>query len=1019
MPKYKIKDPKSGKTLTVTSNRQPTQEEAQQIFAEQETTQLTEGKTQELSFEEEPIKLTEETIKKDPQWISAAKQVYQLNEGADAPELDSDEQYANYGLRYMGWFNYNLPKMGLEATQLKQGTDEQKQAFVTLMDMYDEKAASWAGAGRAALGILSDPSTYVGVGTFGTATAGAQALKQAIKEGVKQGTKTGLKEGAKIGALEGAAYATADNALRQTARINAGAQDAFDFGQSAKAAALGGSAGTVLGGTVGGIGGRSSAKKYQEKIQEIETKDLASQKQIETDPKLAAQKATEELKPDLQKFNREVAEDVRAEQNQVREDFQADLNLEINQKGIDVGIEILDELKIPRNPNVQISDQLFDALQLVNTQPIYKDSFLKILKKNNINEIEFAQLFKLGASDAGRRLAQLSVANRAMKDIGNELSGLAPKDGMATGLLRKFGDTAYKLDNIRRGLLVSQIATSMRNFTAQIGRVGVHTLTGAMDNALNATFNPLRRLFGNEAVDHTNSFGLLLNLTTDKKFAKDATEFATKYFVNEKDRLFNRYASDVADASQTQTMKGAQKVVDGLNFLNRMQEFYYRRGMFASSLEETLRKKGISLKEAVESNDISRITKADVEKAVDDALEFTYAKTPDNKLGKAFVDLSNSIPFITTGVVPFARFMTNAMKFQFQHSPLGPLALLSGKERAAVAKGDMSVFSKAMVGSALLMAAVEAKRRGFGGEKWYELKGTDGTTIDARPYFPMTPYLLVADLIVRTEDGRIPPDAKDILQGLTGAQFRTGTGLALIDSIINDVAGVDSEEKISKTITRFISDVLGSYLTPFRMFGDFTNQQQTFRTALPETQKFEDIPANVLEQFKRSIPGVRETLPELESPTRAAAPGRPEKVRIPFTDIQVPGPLARQLTGITVSEEKNPAEKELDRLGFKRRDILPYTGDQIADQLNAKYLGPVLEKVVSAVVQKDGYKKLSNPEKEIVMRGILKELRSTTKDYAVAENPQRFVKIYLDRLPRATRKLLKDEIQNIKQQLEK
>jgi hypothetical protein len=567
---------------------------------------------------------------------------------------------------------------------------------------------------------------------------------------------------------------------------------------------------------------------------------------------------------------------------------------------------------------------------------------------------------------------------------------------MATGLLRKFGDTAYKLDNIRRGLLVSQIATSMRNFTAQIGRVGVHTLTGAMDNALNATFNPLRRLFGNEAVDHTNSFGLLLNLTTDKKFAKDATEFATKYFVNEKDRLFNRYASDVADASQTQTMKGAQKVVDGLNFLNRMQEFYYRRGMFASSLEETLRKKGISLKEAVESNDISRITKADVEKAVDDALEFTYAKTPDNQLGKSFVNLSNSIPFITTGVVPFARFMTNAMKFQFQHSPLGPLALLSRKERAAVAKGDMGVFSKAMIGSALLMAAVEAKRRGFGGEKWYELKGTDGTTIDARPYFPMTPYLLVADLIVRTEDGRIPPDAKDILQGLTGAQFRTGTGLALIDSIINDVAGIDSEEKISKTITRFISDVLGSYLTPFRMFGDFTNQQQTFRTALPETQKFEDIPINVLEQFKRSIPGVRETLPELESPTRAAAPGRPEKVRLPFTDIQVPGPLARQLTGITVSEEKNPAEKELDRLGFKRRDILPYTGDQIADQLNAKYLGPVLEKVVSAVVQprkrncdERNFKRIKINHKRLCCSRkptkICKDiLRQTTKSYQKA-----------------------------------
>ena len=1017
MPKYEIKDPKSGKILIVDSNRQPTQEEAQKIFSEQaqETTEPALSPQEPLqpisppkTETPEPAKLTEKTIKKDQNWIAASKQVYELNEGVDAPKLDLDEQYANYGLRYMGWFNYNLPKMGLEATQLKQGTDEQKQAFVTLMDMYDEKAPSLQGFGRAVTGVLSDPSTYVGLGTFGTATAGAQALKQAIKEGVKQGTKAGLKRGAKIGALEGAAYATTDNALRQTARINAGAQGGFDFSQSAQAAGIGATAGGVLGGTIGGLGARSSAKKIQNKTEEPSVIDTET----------SFENAKSEIQPDLKKFNREVAEDIRSKQNKVKEDFQADINLELNQKGIDVGVEILDELKIPRNPNVQVSDQLFDVLQLVKNQPVYKDSFLKILKKNNINEIEFAQLFKLGASDAGRRLAQLSIAKKSMKEIGGELSGLAPQDGMATNLLTKFGDTAYKLDNIRRGLLVSQIATSMRNFTAQVGRVGMHTLTGAMDNVLNLTFNPLRKLFGNEAVDYSNSFGLLLNLTKDKKFAKDATEFTTKYFVNEKDRLFNRYASDVAVASQTQTMKGAQKVVDGLNFLNRMQEFYYRRGMFASSLEETLRKKGVSLKEAVENNDISKITKQDVEKAVDDSLEFTYAKTPENKLGKAFVDLSNSIPFITTGVVPFARFMTNAMKFQFQHSPLGPLSLLSKQERAAVAKGNMGVFSKAMIGSALLMGAVEAKRKGFGGEKWYELKGTDGTTIDARPYFPMTPYLLIADLIVRAEDGRIPPDAKDILQGLTGAQFRTGTGLALVDSVVNDLAGDPaSEEKISKTITRFISDVLGSYLTPFRMFGDFTNQQQKFRTTLPEKEYYEDIPTNVLGEFKRSIPGIRESLPEVQSPTRAEAPGRPEKVRIPFTDIEVPGPLARQLTGITVSEEKNPAEKELDRLGFKRRDILPYTGDRIIDQTNAKYLGPVVEKIVSAISQTDKYQKLNNIEKTAIMKGVLKELRATTKDYALAENPERFIRIYLGRLPKSTRKLLSEELKRIRQEL--
>ena len=548
----------------------------------------------------------------------------------------------------------------------------------------------------------------------------------------------------------------------------------------------------------------------------------------------------------------------------------------------------------------------------------------------------------------------------------------------------------------------------MRNFTAQVGRVGIHTLTKGMDNALNITFNPIRRLFGAEEapVDHTQTFDLLLNLTTNKKKAKDATEFATKYFANEKDRLFNNYASEVADASQSKTFKGAQKVVDGLNLLNRMQEFYYRRGMFTASLERTLKKKGISLDDAVKTNNLSGITKDDIQKAVDDALEFTYAKTPDNTLGKKFVELSNSIPFLTTGLIPFARFMANAMKFQFEHSPLGPLSLLSSKERAKVVAGDMGVFSRAMIGSSLLLGAIEAKRRGYGGEKWYEFRGTDGTTIDMRPYFPLTPYLLVADLIVRAEDGRITPSAKDIIQGLSGAQFRAGAGLTLIDDFINDMAGIESEEKIAKKVARFIGDVLGGYLTPARMFGDFINQQQTFRTSLPESQTVQDIPINVLQQFKTSIPGVRETLPEAESPTRAAAPGRPEQVRVPFTDIQVPGPLSRQLTGITVRQVKNLAEQEIDRLGLRRSDILPYTGDRIADQLLARFMGPVVENLVSRVVVSPSYQRLNNAKKELVLREVFKEIRKETKPFAEAKDKTRFAQIKYNKLSKNIRKII-------------
>ena len=433
-----------------------------------------------------------------------------------------------------------------------------------------------------------------------------------------------------------------------------------------------------------------------------------------------------------------------------------------------------------------------------------------------------------------------------------------------------------------------------------------------------------------------------------------------------------------------------------------MQEYYYRRGMFAATLDKTLKRKGVSLKEAVENNDMSKITQDDVSNAVDESLAFTYAKDPENEFGKRFVDFANSVPFITTAVFPFARFMTNAMEFQFKHSPLGPLSLLTSKERAKVAAGDMGVFSKSMLGSALLMGAIEAKREGYGGEKWYELKGTDGTTIDARPYFPLTPYLLVADLVVRSEQGRIPPDAKDIIQGLSGAQFRGGTGLALVDNVINEFSGIDSEEKINKAFARFGSDVLGGFLTPVRMFNDFIDQDQTFRTTEPTGKIVPDI----AQQLQRSVPVAQEQLPELESPTREAAPGRPETVRLPFSDIELPGPLTRQLTGVTVRQQKNIAEKEIDRLGLKRRDVLPYTGNAQADQLLAKYMGPVVENVVSRAVISPKYQSLDNPTKELVMREILKEIRKETKPFAQAEDPQRFAKIQYNRLSKNIRKII-------------
>ena len=276
MPTYNVTN-EEGVTLQITGEAPPTKEHLDKIFAQHKANKIENEPVKETLPEQ--IELTEESLKQNPKWIEASKSIYKWNEGENAPDLETDQDYADYGLNYMGMFNYNLPKMGVEAKQLETATDQQKLDFITLMDMYDQKASSWAGAGRLLKGLALDPTTYVGIGTLGAGTAGAQAVKQAIKEGVKQATKAGAKQAAKIGSIEGAVYSAADNYGRQSARINAGVQEDFDLEESAKAAGVGAIAGGVLGGVTGGAIGNVQARVNKNKFDDILNKE---EKSIET-----------------------------------------------------------------------------------------------------------------------------------------------------------------------------------------------------------------------------------------------------------------------------------------------------------------------------------------------------------------------------------------------------------------------------------------------------------------------------------------------------------------------------------------------------------------------------------------------------------------------------------------------------------------------------------------------------------------------------------------------------------------
>lgn len=184
-----------------------------------------------------------ETLTANKDWLHASNELYKMYYGRDfeGPEKD----LAEYGLDQMGWFNYNLPRMALDANSLRNAPPQAQKAFLYLMDTYDNLEITWSGVGRFIKGASADPTTYVGLGTLGIGTAGSQATKVATKQGIKSLIRAGVTAG-----IEGAAFAGVSDAARQSVEISAGRQDEFDSTRLVGNMAIGAGAGAILGGAL-------------------------------------------------------------------------------------------------------------------------------------------------------------------------------------------------------------------------------------------------------------------------------------------------------------------------------------------------------------------------------------------------------------------------------------------------------------------------------------------------------------------------------------------------------------------------------------------------------------------------------------------------------------------------------------------------------------------------------------------------------------------------------------------------
>lgn len=608
----------------------------------------------------------------------------------------------------------------------------------------------------------------------------------------------------------------------------------------------------------------------------------------------------------------------------------------------------------------------------------------EMLAAHNLTPQIFADVWRSSISDHARSLGYLSqVMREAQANMTpEELAALRAAGGAAEdgAYIRPFWK---KLTDTWRGLLVTQPATAVRNAITQAGRVGLDVIQAPIDSWIQAiTGRP-------QTVHPLDGFNEMLSLFQRNKSKTDKILSA---FPQQRERLFQQYISEVERSARDGPVWGAiQTGVDAANILNRSQEFIIRRGIFQSSLDVELRNRGKDLAQIIQTNAIGQIPDDAVKAAVSASLSKTFGESPAyGTLARKWIDVINSTPGANIAI-PFPRFMANAIKFQYEYSPLGVLSYLSSAERAAFAAGKVDKVSKAIIGSGMLGGAMLFRNSEFAGEKWYEAVNADGEVLDLRPFNPFSSYLFVADVTKKWSAGTLHKlSGSDVAQGLLSTNMRAGTGLYLLDNALNMLSKSADETKLLGKAGELTGDFLAGFLTPLTPFRDAYDQMTKGETSIKDTRQ------GFLGPLKNRIPGVSQTLPDAEMPTRTG----------PSIYID---PLLRQVTGVSKKDPKNPLEKELDRLGFERRDVLTGSGDRELDSQYAKAMGVVSEQFLVPIVESDGYKRLSDTVKGVVLSEVIEEVRHEVKQIINDDLPDdKKMKLELRKQPPRLRLLLKE-----------
>jgi len=640
--------------------------------------------------------------------------------------------------------------------------------------------------------------------------------------------------------------------------------------------------------------------------------------------------------------------------------------------------ELLTTGKVTRNPNIKLYEQIADLLY---TGRLSNEQIEAILKKHNITLKEFAQFFGATTAQAGRTLQLLSVIQKKLNQIekieGSNKAWVKALDESGDGFYHHVMSVFKRLDNARRALMVSQLATAVRNLESQTFKQGISVIQEAVEKVFQLAH---KKLFPNAPIKRVatplntlSGFARIFkqfNPIVANKIKKEV-DLILSSFPKEGDKLFLRFSSDITNMSGKKItfspIRGLEKVADLVNIFNKAQEFITRRAVFQARLNNLILNNpghygNRTLRQIIDQGDTAIIRKQDVADSVAEALESTFAKDFNkfdgiyDNFAYKFIQLANAIPFTVSLVLPFPRFLMNSLKFHIDFSPVGLIPMFTKKGLKQIADGDYSQLAKVAIGTAMLTTAYAMRKQDYVGEKWYEFKFGD-RYIDVRPFNPFVAYLYVADLMIRAENGTLRDlDLKGIASVFLGS--RAGTGLYLIDKFIDHQTGNKPVKDKLESAKIILGNIMSTYLTPLQTALDFMAENDQ-ELAIVRDSKNDPLWG----QIKKKISP--QELPAIYSATSIEY----TKAGIPVAKTIVrESPGWRQVTGMSIIPEKNAAEKILDKNGFLPQEIFRSTGIPELDKAIKMQLAPKIAIELSKIVSLPFFQKLDVPTQNYIIK---------------------------------------------------